>query len=613
MLSCQDVMYRNGRSLSPGKMYVDDKYVYFDIPFGLKDEVKPMKGARWSPDGSPKPKLWRVDNCERNWFQINYLLGQNPYARYLPPLDKSIFQSKGKRTPYSHQLEMSVHGLQRKQCLICGEMGTGKTLAAIEIMEQSHLSNWWYVAPKSALTSVRLECEKWFARVRPVFLTYEELLKTLRDNPPANAPHGVIFDEISRCKTPTSQRSQAAMHLANSIRKQWKENGYVIGMTGSPAPKSPADFYWPCEIVCPGFLREGDYEKFKNRLAVITYIDDVSGGKFPKLMCWRNGDPTKCNLCGSEADHRLHTDLTATGGHAFVPLANELETLYKRLKGIAYIVLKKDCLDLPEKTYKIIKCKPNLDTIRAMRLIQASAPTAISALIQCRELSDGFQYRKVVKGETKCGGCEGHKQVLDTDGHLKPCELCQGQGSVKTYANEITSVPTPKLDALAEVLDELNDVGRCVVFAGFKASIDRLTDFCKNRQWEWIRIDGRGWASSFGPSLSPEELIKRFQDVNREDSPDRCVIIAHPASGGMGLTLTASPVIVYYSNDFSGEARIQSEDRIHRAGMDTNRGATIIDLIHLPTDLYVRENLKIKKDMQNITMGDLQSAMELTV
>jgi hypothetical protein len=75
----------------------------------------------------------------------------------------------------------------------------------------------------------------------------------------------------------------------------------------------------------------------------------------------------------------------------------------------------------------------------------------------------------------------------------------------------------------------------------------------------------------------------------------------------MGLTLTASPSIVYYSNDFNSEARTQSEDRIHRPGCT---GTNIIDLIHLPTDLRVLENLKAKRTLEKMTLGDIGDAIE---
>lgn len=105
-----------------------------------------------------------------------------------------------------------------------------------------------------------------------------------------------------------------------------------------------------------------------------------------------------------------------------------------------------------------------------------------------------------------------------------------------------------------------------------------------------------------------EDALLRFQDRKIDQ---RIVFIGHPGSAGMGITLTASPTIVYYSNDFNAESRIQSEDRIHRPGLDVNLGATIIDLIHLPTDIKVLDNLQKKRDLQSMTLGDMKEAMNL--
>jgi SNF2 family DNA or RNA helicase len=44
------------------------------------------------------------------------------------------------------------------------------------------------------------------------------------------------------------------------------------------------------------------------------------------------------------------------------------------------------------------------------------------------------------------------------------------------------------------------------------------------------------------------------------------VVIGTPASGAMGLNLTAAHTVVYISNDFSLKTRLQSEDRVHRPG-----------------------------------------------
>ena len=57
-----------------------------------------------------------------------------------------------------------------------------------------------------------------------------------------------------------------------------------------------------------------------------------------------------------------------------------------------------------------------------------------------------------------------------------------------------------------------------------------------------------------------------------------------PESGGLSLTLVESRMSVYWSNSAKPEYRTQSEDRIHRIGMDLNKGCVIVDLIHLPSD-----------------------------
>ena len=149
-----------------------------------------------------------------------------------------------------------------------------------------------------------------------------------------------------------------------------------------------------------------------------------------------------------------------------------------------------------------------------------------------------------------------------------------------------------------------------VVYAAFTASIDRVVEICRKYAWEVIRVDGRGWQWIGDHPVDGElDMLKTFQREGGHDAA-RVVFVGHPGSAGMGLTLTASPSIVYYSNDFNAESRIQSEDRIHRAGMDVARGATIIDLIHLPTDRLVLENLKKKRELQSLTLGELQACLE---
>ncbi|MHC4705016.1 MAG: hypothetical protein ACYTFQ_31085, partial [Planctomycetota bacterium] len=55
-----------------------------------------------------------------------------------------------------------------------------------------------------------------------------------------------------------------------------------------------------------------------------------------------------------------------------------------------------------------------------------------------------------------------------------------------------------------------------------------------------------------------------------------------------------------------------AEDRIHRLGTDENLGATIVDLIHLPTDERVRDILRDNRRLELMTMGEMKASVGVT-
>ena len=58
---------------------------------------------------------------------------------------------------------------------------------------------------------------------------------------------------------------------------------------------------------------------------------------------------------------------------------------------------------------------------------------------------------------------------------------------------------------------------------------------------------------------------------------------------------------------------MQAEDRGHRPGMDIDRGHTIKDIIHLPVDQLVIDNLQKKKKLQSMSMGQLADSFGVKV
>lgn len=592
----------------------DDILLDFSFNDFIKDEVKVMAGARWNPT----TKCWTVKQGHRNRFAIDNLLGKPVFARYDAPLQ----QLTGLRdVAYQHQCRITSHFFYRRECIAGAEMGTGKTLSSIMFFEylKTLLGNFpaWYVAPKTALMSVRMDYAKWKAGFYPQFMTLNELVK--RATSGEQAPKVFIIDESSRVKSPDAKQSQACEHVANAMRDLYGDDIWVCLMSGSPAPKSPLDWWMQCEIARPGFLREGTPAKFKERVGLYKKMVGESGMAYPKLITWKD-DPRKCGVCGKVADSELHhmdhmqAEMTRIAGqdldtqpHKFIPMKDEVGTMYARMDGLVQITLKKDCLDLPEKVYTVRKCKPTKYMKSLAKMLVKTVPGAAQLQMQLRELSDGFQYCEELVGTRPCENCKATGTgTVSPDNPKGLCLHCAGKKEFKVYEQKTVEVETPKVEALMDLLEEKAEDGRLITFAAFQGTIDRISVNTVKAGWKFIRRDGRGWLTNIDGIKTAEDMVRYFQRDLPND--DKVNFVAHPKSAGMGLTLTASDTILYYSNSFDGEDRVQSEARNHRPG---SRGCNIIDLEHLPIDGLVRENVKKKLDMQNVTMGTIQKCMEV--
>jgi len=93
-------------------------------------------------------------------------------------------------------------------------------------------------------------------------------------------------------------------------------------------------------------------------------------------------------------------------------------------------------------------------------------------------------------------------------------------------------------------------------------------------------------------------------------SNSRVAFVSNPESGGMSLTLVEARMAVYWSNSWKPEYRGQSEDRIHRPGMDENLGCTIVDLIHLPSDRRVLDVIRDNRRLELMTMGEIMEGVD---
>ena len=99
-----------------------------------------------------------------------------------------------------------------------------------------------------------------------------------------------------------------------------------------------------------------------------------------------------------------------------------------------------------------------------------------------------------------------------------------------------------------------------------------------------------------------QSIVEKFQDPQ---SPLR-FFVGQPRTGGYGLTLTEAKTVIYFSNGYDLEVRLQSEDRAHRIGQ-TNK-VTYIDIVCERTvDEKIVKALRMKQNIAQTVLGEEKS------
>ena len=257
-----------------------------------------------------------------------------------------------------------------------------------------------------------------------------------------------------------------------------------------------------------------------------------------------------------------------TSGGRHFPLITgyqRLDELEQKIYTHAFRVKKEECTDLPPKIYTkrfIPMSKEQLvayESLRrnAMFVFNDKTTTSVNRLSQ------------IVKLHQVCCGF-----TINDNG-------------------EIHDVPNNRYDELLDVLEEVD--GKVIIWATYRHNIQTITKKLKEKYGDTKT------AAFFGDTENQVrlDLVRNFQS---KDS-DLTYLVANPKTGGYGITLTASCTVVYFSNNYDLEIRLQSEDRAHRIGQKNK--VTYVDFVCRGTvDEKILEALKNKVDIASQVMGD---------
>jgi SNF2 family DNA or RNA helicase len=146
----------------------------------------------------------------------------------------------------------------------------------------------------------------------------------------------------------------------------------------------------------------------------------------------------------------------------------------------------------------------------------------------------------------------------------------------------------PKLRELEAVLEE--NSYQAIIWAKYHKDLENIIPILKDKT---VQFHGRV------PHEQRQDIVNKFQNG------DAKYFVGNPAAGGLGLTLTAARLMVYYSNSFSLEERLQSEERAHRIGQE--HPVTYVDLVMKGTvDELSQEAIKTKTEIADLVRNKIR-------
>lgn len=229
----------------------------------------------------------------------------------------------------------------------------------------------------------------------------------------------------------------------------------------------------------------------------------------------------------------------STGGRFLqVTSFQNLETLAEILSTVSSRVLKDQVLDLPPKVYQ-------------KRYFELSAAQAAAYKAIRTEFIAELDSGAFVTATLMVTRLLRFQQIA--------CGYLPEDGTGKL----IRFPENPRLDLLCEVVEDLE--GSAIIFARFKADIDQIIERLDAAGHSHVRYDGR---------VGEEERVEARRSFQAGQAR---FFVANPAAAATGLTLHRAQTVIYYSNSFDLEHRIQSEDRAHRMGQ--TKTVTYIDLM----------------------------------
>lgn len=391
----------------------------------------------------------------------------------------------------------------------------------------------------------------------------------------------IILDEATRIKNPKAIRSQRLLYEFNAITRRGKtilsSTPKTVAraiLTGTPVTNGPFDVWSMFEFLQPGYFGINWYG-FQNKYGMFHAIQ-VNGRVIRILINEEAWNSIKAcdtfEMANALYGVSLGTyDTIKNQDHYEGPFRNVAQLRDKMLE-IAMFVRIEDCIDMPERTYnrKLLDMSAEqarvyheLETyfITTYKQEKVEAKSKLTAYIRLQQIASGF-----VSSE----------QIPENEIEDPP-------------PNKITWFDdTPKLDQMLVDVEEVvgstdNPTGQVIIVCHFSAEAERIYDTLSNAGYNCCLQTG--W-----------KKVGSLEGFKQGKYP---ILVANIRVISMGFNLQEKcHHMIFYSNTFSLEDRIQVEARIYRAGQRNT--CVYLDYVMKDTiDMKVYAALKQKKALSD--------------
>ena len=460
-----------------------------------------------------------------------------------------------KTKPYEHQRNALNQSAEKIQWAYFMEMGTGKTKVTIDNIAYSYLKkeiqSVLVIAPKSVYTVWETEIETHI----PNEINYK-IYKWNIDKPKE-------YDNLNKFE-------HLRIFLINVEALSTKRgfNGCVDYLT-----KNKKNFVVLDESTT---IKNRSAKRTKNILGLrkLSYIRRILTGspitKSPLDLF------TQCQFLSPEllgfssylAFRNRYAEMTdiPVGSGRFISVPKyykRLEELEVKLQMFSTRIRKDQCLDLKPK----IRQKRYIELEGEGRKIYDRLRTTALAIVEDSTVSFSNKLTEIIKLHQVCNGF-----TKDDDGRM-------------------LRLHDQKVKALHEVIEETD--GKVIIWANYLWNIHEIIHSLKSKYGEESVV------SIFG-EINVEDRKKAVERIQKD--PTCRFMVGNPTTGGFGLTLTACNTVIYFSNNYNLEVRMQSEDRAHRMGQ---KGSVVyIDIVAKNTlDEAIMKSLVNKGQIAHYNLG----------